>query len=413
MTWISIPPDSDFSIHNLPYGIFTTPQRNPRAGVAIGDRLIDLYAVAEQGWLDDLVPNRTAFRQACLNDLIHCGKDVTSVLRKRLQYWLTDPDSPLSRLESAVIPRSEVRMHLPVRVGDYTDFYSSIEHATNVGKLFRDPDNALLPNWRHLPVAYHGRASSIIASGIDIQRPAGQILLDGADAPVFEPTRRLDFELEVAFLIGRENALGQPIATQDAEDYIFGFLLFNDWSARDIQSWEYRPLGPFLGKNFASSVSPWIVPLEALEPFRTEGPEQEPAVLPYLRAAGNHHFNIDLEVSIQPREGIETTVCRSNYRHLYWSPVQQLAHHVSNGCNLRIGDLLASGTISGREANSYGSLLELSQGGRQALTLRDGSQRTFLQDYDTVRLRGFARQGEIRVGFGEVETTILPNESNL
>lgn len=413
MTWLATPPETDFSIHNLPFGIFTAPDRSPRVGVAIGDQVIDLFAVAQQGWLDDLVPNRTVFAQLYLNDLIATGKAVTSILRQRLQHWLTDEESPLRTQEQCLLPRDQVTMHLPVRVGDYTDFYSSIEHATNVGKLFRDPDNALLPNWKHLPVAYHGRASSIIASGIDIRRPAGQMLPPGADTPVFGPTQRLDFELEVAFVIGKENALGQPITTADAEEYIFGFLLFNDWSARDIQSWEYRPLGPFLGKNFASSVSPWIVPLEALAPFRVAGPKQDPPVLPYLQYADDHHFDINLEVGIQPRGEAETMVCRSNYRHLYWNPVQQLAHHTCNGCNVRVGDLLASGTISGRQPTAFGSLLESSQGGRQPLALRGGQQRTFLEDFDTVRMRGFARRGELRVGFGEVTTTILPNETTL
>jgi fumarylacetoacetase len=319
----------------------------------------------------------------------------------------------LRQLEQCLLAQPEVEMQLPVQVGDYTDFYSSIEHATNVGKLFRDPDNALLPNWRHLPVAYHGRASSIIPSGQPIRRPAGQVLPAGASQPIFQPTSRLDFELEMAFVIGRENTLGTPISTADAEAHIFGLLLFNDWSARDIQQWEYRPLGPFLGKNFASSVSPWIVTLEALEPFRTSGPVQDPAVLPYLQYTGNHHFDINLEVSIQPQEELATIVCRSNYRNLYWNPVQQLAHHTSNGCNMRIGDLLASGTISGKQPTSYGSLLELSRGGREELLLQDGSRRTYLEDYDTVRMQGYARQGALRVGFGDVITTILPNETTL
>jgi fumarylacetoacetase len=411
MSWLNTPPETDFSVHNLPYGVFSTPDRAPRAGVAIGDHVIDLAAVARLGLLDDLIPDRTVLNQPYLNDLIATGKSVTSALRRRLQQWLTVPDSPLREREQCLLSSHTVQLHLPVRVGDYTDFYSSIEHATNVGKLFRDPDNALLPNWKHLPVAYHGRASSIVVSGVDIRRPAGQLLPPGADQPIFAPTQRLDYELEVAFVIGRENALGQPIATGAAEDYIFGLLLFNDWSARDIQQWEYRPLGPFLGKNFASSVSPWIVPLEALEPFRVGGPQQDPKVLPYLEYTGEHHFDIDLEVSIQPPDGPQTTVCRSNYRHLYWNPVQQLAHHTCNGCNVRVGDLLASGTISGRQPTAFGSLLEATKNGREPLVLRDGQQRAFLADHDTVRMRGFARRGDIRVGFGEVATTILPNET--
>jgi fumarylacetoacetase len=301
-------------------------------------------------------------------------------------------------------------MLMPLRVGNYTDFYSSIEHATNVGKMFR-PDNPLLPNWRWLPVGYHGRASSVVASGTPIRRPWGQIVPKGQETPVFAPSRQLDFELEMAFVIGKDSALGEPIPIDKAEEYIFGLLLFNDWSARDIQRWEYVPLGPFLGKNFGSSVSPWIVPLEALKPFRVKGPKQTPAPLSYLqqtpRSAGNYDIALEVSVKTEKNAG-ETVISRSNTRYLYWSMAQQLAHHTVNGCNVCVGDLMASGTISGPEAGSYGSLLELTWGGQQPITMNDGTSRTFLLDGDVVTMRAISEKNGIRVGFGEVSGRILP-----
>ena len=299
-------------------------------------------------------------------------------------------------------------MHLPIKVGDYTDFYSSMEHATNIGKMFRDPENALLPNWKHLPVGYHGRASSIIVSGQPIRRPKGQTIPKGATQPVFKPSARLDFELEMGFVIGKESNLGQPISTSKAEDYIFGLVLFNDWSARDIQKWEYVPLGPFLGKSFASSISPWVVPLEAFDPFRVVGPIQAPKVLPYLQYKGLRNYNINLTVGIVPEEGTEQVVCQSNFKYMYWNMSQQLAHHTINGCNVNVGDLMASGTISGKDKNSYGSMLELSWSGTKPLSMNDGSTRTFIEDGDTVVMRGYAEKDGIRVGFGEVSGKILP-----
>ena len=300
-------------------------------------------------------------------------------------------------------------MLLPLRIGDYTDFYSSKEHATNVGCMFRDPKNALLPNWKHLPVGYHGRASSIVPSGTPIVRPQGQRLPPEAAQPIFAPSQKLDFELEMAFVIGAENELGQPIPTEQAEDYIFGLVLFNDWSARELQKWEYVPLGPFLAKSFASSLAPWIVPFEALAPFRLSGPKQDPEVLPYLQTQGPKNFDITLEVALTPAGGVPTTICQTNFKHLYWSMAQQLTHHSSNGCNLKIGDLMASGTISGCTPEAYGSLLELSWNGTKPLSLKDGTTRTFLQDGDTVQLRGFPEKKGMRIGFGTVETQILPS----
>ncbi|NJB87581.1 fumarylacetoacetase [Lewinella marina] len=388
--WLRIPPDSDFTLANLPYGIFSTDDRPPRAGVAVGEQILDLAELGNTGVFDFDV---SVLNQPTLNAFVALGKSVTSRARTRVQSWLRmAPDGPIQRHH--LVPMAEATLHLPVRIGDYTDFYSSIEHATNVGRMFRDPEKALLPNWRHLPVGYHGRASSIVVSGTPVRRPVGQLMPAEANHPVFEPTRRLDFELEMAFVVGKDSELGRPISVDEAEDYIFGMLLFNDWSARDIQRWEYVPLGPFLGKSFASSVSPWLVPLEALGPFRVAGPEQTPGVLPYLQSTGKNNYDIDLEVKVN-----EETVCRSNFRYMYWNMQQQLAHHTSNGCNVRVGDLMASGTISGQSPDSYGSLLELTDNGTRGGFLRDG---------DTVTMTGHAGQGAERVGFGSVTGRILP-----
>ena len=407
-TWLSIPDHSDFSIHNLPYGVWSAGRKKTRLGIAIGDQILDLYAVAEAGHLDDLGFPLQVFDNKYLNDFIAFGKSRTSALRQRVQSLLTDNDSPLKANQAQYfVAQADATMHLPVYTRDYTDFYSSIEHATNVGIMFRDPANALLPNWRHLPVGYHGRASSIVVSGTPIKRPWGQVLPKGETQPVYQASARLDFELETAFIIGKSSEMGQQVATDHAEEYIFGMLLFNDWSARDIQSWEYVPLGPFLGKNFGSSVSPWLVPMEALEPFRVDGPKQEPEVLPYLKTTGQLNYDIHLEVSIQPKNSTETVVCRSNFKFMYWNMLQQLAHHTVNGCNLNIGDMMASGTISGHEPDSFGSMLELAWMGTKPLTLNDGTTRVFLKDHDTVIMRGYAEKDGIRVGFGEVRGEVV------
>ena len=402
---INIPENSDFSIHNIPFGIFSTKDRSPRVGVAVGEHILDLAAVAE---LDVFDFNTAVLEKDTLNDFISLGKEITKRVRKKIQYWLKDEDSVLAGKPELFVKQSEAQMHMPVSVGDYTDFYSSIEHATNVGTMFRDPENALLPNWKHIPVGYHGRASSIIVSGQPIHRPKGQTLPNNADAPVFGPTHRLDFELEMGFICGKDTNLGDSVSTKDAEDYIFGLVLFNDWSARDIQKWEYVPLGPFLAKNFASSISPWVVTLEALEPFRVSGPKQEPKVLPYLEYEGDKNYDINLEVAIAPEKSEETTVCHSNFKYMYWNMAQQLAHHTVNGCNIHVGDMMASGTISGKDENSYGSMLELAWMGTKPLKMKDGTERKFIHDGDTVTMRGFAQKDDIRVGFGEVTTKILP-----
>ncbi|NNM18604.1 MAG: fumarylacetoacetase [Croceitalea sp.] len=402
---INIPENSDFSIHNIPFGIFSTKDRSPRAGVAIGEHILDLAAVAE---LDVFEFNTAVFEKEVLNDFIGLGKAITSKVRTNIQAWLRDEQSVLANKPELFVKQDDAQMHMPVYIGDYTDFYSSIEHATNVGKMFRDPENALLPNWKHIPVGYHGRASSIIVSGEPILRPKGQTMPNGADKPIFGPTQRLDFELEMGFITGKNSELGESVSTAEAEDYIFGLVLFNDWSARDIQKWEYVPLGPFLAKNFASSISPWIVTLEALEPFRVKGPKQEPKVLPYLQYEGAKNYDIELEVGIIPQGSEEQTICQSNFKYMYWNMVQQLAHHTVNGCNFNIGDLCGSGTISGKDDNSYGSMLELAWMGTKPLKMKDGSERKFINDGDTVVMRGFGKKNGVRVGFGEVSTKVLP-----
>ena len=411
-SWVEVPADSDFPIQNLPFGIFKTGYLGAGAGVAIGDHVLDLTYLHENGFLDGLGLPAGVFNQLYLNDFIGLGKRVTSKVRERISELLRHDHEELRdnkpAREIALVPMEETEMLMPVKVPNYTDFYSSIEHATNVGTMFRDPDNALLPNWRHIPVGYHGRASSIILSGVDIKRPRGQAKGPDADLPTFGPSKRLDFELEMAFITGKQNALGNPVPTSKVEDYIFGFVLFNDWSARDIQAWEYVPLGPFLAKNFASSISPWIVTLEALEPFRTPGPEQNPAVLPYLQYQGDKNFDIELQVFLQPEGGQENLICNSNFKYMYWNVNQQLAHHTVNGCNIQIGDMYASGTISGPTPDSYGSMLELAWKGTKPLQLADGSQRKFIEDGDTVIMRGFAKKDHTRIGFGEVRTKILP-----
>ena len=409
-TWIEIPKNSDFSIYNLPFGIFSTNKNSKRVGIAIGNNIIDLLACNELDIFKDLNINNNVFENNFLNDFINLGKNTTNKVREIIQQQLTDESSKIKMSSVVIIPMNEAEMHLPVRVGDYTDFYSSIEHATNIGSMFRDPSNPLLPNWKHLPVGYHGRASSIIVSGIDIFRPQGQVMPVDSDKPVFTSSKRIDFELEMGYIIGKQSPLGSSITTDDADNYIFGKVLFNDWSARDIQKWEYVPLGPFLGKSFASSISPWVVTIEALDNFRVAGPIQNPEVLDYLKFNGLKNYDINLSVSILPEKtNIETIVCKSNFKYMYWNMSQQIAHHTINGCNLNVGDMMASGTISGKSKDSYGSMLELSWGGKKNIELNDGSSRTFIEDYDSVIMRGYCEKDNIRVGFGEVKSKLLPS----
>ena len=412
-SFISAPPDSDFPIQNLPYGVFERPGGGAGVGVAIGDQVLDLTRLESLGVLDvPALRGQQVFNVPSLNAFLGLGRDVWSAVRERVSRLLR-ADEPRLRDDATLrtqvlVPRADVRMRLPVEIGDYTDFYSSREHASNVGTMFRGPDKALMPNWLHLPVAYHGRASSVVVSGTDLHRPCGQTKPEGADAPVFGPSRSLDFELEVGYFLGPGNELGVPIPAGRARDHVFGMVLVNDWSARDIQAWEYVPLGPFLAKNFGTSISPWVVPLEALEPFRTDNPVQEPVPLPYLRTAGPQSYDIHLEVWLQGEKmAAAQRVCASNFRHLYWNVAQQVAHHTITGCNLRPGDLLASGTISGPTPDSYGSLLELSWRGTRPLTV-GGEQRTFLQDGDRVTFKGWCQGDGYRVGFGEVTGRVLP-----
>ena len=411
-TWVHIPENSDFTIYNLPFGIFSAEGSGKGAGVAIGEQIIDLNWLQENGFLDSLDLPPGVFKSDTLNDFIALGKPTWQGLRIRLTELLTKGNEELSICESAaLVNQSEASMYLPVHVGDYTDFYSSEEHATNVGIMFRGKDNALMPNWKHIPVGYHGRASSIIVSGQTFHRPKGQLMPKDAEVPVFGATKLLDIELEMAFICGKSTDLGEAVSTADAEDHVFGMVLFNDWSARDIQKWEYVPLGPFLGKSFASSISPWIVTMDALEEYKVDAPNQAPEVLPYLKYEGKKAYDIELEVYLKPEIGEETKISASNHKYLYWTIVQQLAHQTINGCNLNVGDLYGSGTISGPTKDSYGSLLELTWRGENPITLSDGSERKFLQDFDTVTIRGFCEKNGKRIGFGEVTTQVLPAKS--
>jgi fumarylacetoacetase len=417
-SFVPVKADSHFPIQNLPYGVFRprggSESGRARIGVAIGEMILDVSVLEERGLLP--VPSaagRRLFAGETLNEFLSLGRTVWREARAEIVRLLSDDEATLrdnAHLRRQVlIPLAEAELRLPIAIGDYTDFYSSREHATNVGTMLRGPESALMPNWLHLPVAYHGRASSVVVSGNDLHRPLGQTKLEAAALPTFGPSRSMDFELEVGCVIGPGNRLGEPIPIDRAWEHVFGLVLVNDWSARDIQKWEYVPLGPFLSKNLGTSISPWIVPLEALEPFRMAGPTQDPEPLPYLRGDANFTYDIHLEVFLQTAASAEPhRICESNFRHLYWSIAQQVAHHTINGCNLRPGDLLASGTISGPTPDSRGSLLELSWGGTQPLNLPNGETRRFLEDGDHVTITGWCQGEGYRVGFGEVTGTLLP-----
>jgi fumarylacetoacetase len=408
-SFLEIPNNSDFTLHNIPFGIYVKDGQFA-ACTRVGDIIIDLNHCAHTRIFDGLSLPKGIFHKSTLNDFIGLGKQTTSAVRKYLQEALKPGgflDNDIFKDTPVFVPANQVQMVLPIHIGDYTDFYSSKEHATNVGIMFRDPANALLPNWLHLPVGYHGRASSIVVSGTDIKRPNGQTIPDGAEKPIFGPSKQLDFELEMGFVIGKNTQLGETISTQEAEDYIFGLMLFNDWSARDIQKWEYVPLGPFLAKNFASTISPWIVTLEALEPFRVSGPEQEPEVLPYLRYEGNKNYDIHLSVDIINPSGESQRISTSNFKYMYWNMCQQLAHHTVGGCNMRIGDLLASGTISGPTPDSYGSMLEICWKGTKPVQMPDGTERKFILDGDTVAMRGWCEKDGVRIGFGPCDGKVF------
>ena len=409
-SWVTVPENSDFPIQNIPFGIFKAKDGNVGVATRIGDTVIDLFKV---GQFDYFSIDPAVFNSNKLNQFIRLGKQTTRTVRNEISAVFNANNQEAENndaLKEALYNINDVEMLMPVEVGDYTDFYSSEQHAYNVGCMFRDPNNALLPNWKYIPVGYHGRASSIIASGIPIHRPKGQQKPNDDAPPVFGPCKLLDFELEVAFVTYDGKPLGESISTKEADDYIFGMCLFNDWSARDIQKWEYVPLGPFLAKNFASSISPWIVTLDALEPFRTESTVQDPEVFDYLKFEGNKNIDINLQVAIQPEGTEETVVSNSNYKYMYWNMNQQLAHHTINGCNIKAGDMMASGTISGNDESAYGSMLEISWKGTKSVTMADGTERKFIADNDTVIMRGHSEKDGVRVGFGEVVTKVLPSK---
>jgi len=411
-SWLEISRESDFPMQNLPFGIYSTKNKTKRVGVAIGDKILDLSQLFELGYLDSLSFCEHCFSNEYLNRMMGHGKLEIRELRNIISDLLSVENPELSQNKEAVTKvldlQIESEMHLPVKIGDYTDFYSSEQHAFNVGSMFRDPDNALLPNWKHIPVAYHGRSSSIIPSGQDVIRPKGQQKLNDNENPIFGASKLLDFELEMGFITFQGKPLGNTISTEEADKFIFGMCLFNDWSARDIQKWEYVPLGPFLAKNFASSMSCWIVTLDALEPFRTAGPIQKPKVLPYLEYSGNKHLDIELSVTIQTENGSKKVVANSNYKHMYWNMNQQLAHHTVNGCNINCGDMLASGTISGPDEGSFGSMLEISWKGTKPIKMPDGSERRFIQNGDSVIINGRAKNKDFNIGFGELISKVLP-----
>lgn len=408
-SWIEVNPNSDFPIQNLPFGIFKTNSKSPRVGVAIGEKIVDLLELARAGFIS---VDEKLLDTAYLNDLMAEGRSFATKLRNRLSELLNEDNTDLKdsvERGKIILNQTEAQMLMPVKVGDYTDFYSSIDHATNVGKMFRDPENALLPNWLHIPVGYHGRASSIVVSGTNIHRPKGQVLPKGEEKPVFSASKLLDFELEMAFITCKATALGETLSTATAKDHIFGMVIFNDLSARDIQKWEYVPLGPYLGKSFGSVVSPWVVTMDALEPFAVEGYAQDnPKRLPYLDYEGNHNYDIKLEVAIQPEGKKEHTICTSNYRYMYWNMLQQLTHQSINGCNINVGDMYASGTISGPTEGEYGSMLELTWAGKNTIQFPDGTERKFMEDNDTCIMRAYSEKDGVRIGFGDCRTKILP-----
>jgi fumarylacetoacetase len=414
-SFIEISPDSHFPLENLPYGVFAPKSGGePRIGTALGDYVLDLSVLEEEGQFErTLLGSERVFANSTLNVFMSKGRHVWKEVRYALQNMLSENNSEMkdnkALMDSIMYSMDEVNMYMPVEIGDYTDFYSSREHATNVGIMFRGKENALMPNWLHLPVAYHGRASSVVVSGTDIVRPKGQTKAPDAEKPSFGASRRMDIELEMGFFIGAGNNLSEPVTIDKAYDHIFGMVLVNDWSARDIQTWEYQPLGPFLAKNFATSISPWIVTMDALEPFKTAQPIQDPEPLPYLKSKGEWAYDINLDVTIKTDKLKEPfKICGSNFKYMYWNILQQLAHHTVNGCNLRTGDLLASGTISGPSPDSFGSLLELTWKGENPIKLPNGEERTFLNDGDEVIISGYCQGDGYKVGFGNVKGKILP-----
>ncbi|HHP7241616.1 MAG TPA: fumarylacetoacetase [Cyclobacteriaceae bacterium] len=405
-SWVKIPHGCDFPIQNLPFGVFKTKDSYPRVGVAIGDSILDLDLIHRHGLLDNLGLPPSIFNKADINEFIALGNRKTSVIRNRVGELLLSENDELRANEplvnQALVNQNDAEMLMPVSVGDYTDFYSSKEHASNVGRMFRGEKNALPPNWLHMPIAYHGRSSSIIGTNNPVYRPYGQLLKEGSVQ--YGPSEKLDFELEMAFITNSKTNLGDSIKVEEAMDSIFGMTIFNDWSARDIQKWEYVPLGPFLGKNFASTISSWVVTLDALDPFKVEGPRQQ-EILPYLSINGKYNFDIDLQVELITENGDQRILTNSNSKYLYWNVCQQLAHHTVNGCNINPGDVFASGTISGPDRGTEGSLLELTWNGGEPIILKDRAF-TFLEDGDTVVMRAWGTRNNVKIGFGEIRNNI-------
>ena len=398
--------DTDFPLNNLPYGVFSTNALEPRCGVAIGDQILDMVALEEVGLIS--LGEDPVFDVPYWNDVMELGPDAWEALRARLVQLLTTDAAEQAAVAPHLVPMADARLHMPMVVSEYTDFYAGKHHATNVGTMFRGAENALPPNWLHIPIGYNGRASTVVVSGTDIPRPNGQLKAPDADVPSFGPCKRLDIELEMGAIVGTSTEMGQPVSIEDADAMIFGYVLLNDWSARDIQAWEYQPLGPFQAKAFATSISPWIVTKAALEPFRTSTPERQKELLPYLVETRPGIYDIDLSVIIEPNGGTQEVIARTNYNQMYYSAAQQLTHHASSGCAMNAGDLLGSGTISGPEKSERGSLLELSWGGKEPITLQDGTTRSFIEDGDTMILTGHAQGDGFRVGFGAVSGTITP-----
>ena len=399
-------PDTPFPLNNLPYGVFSTEGNDPRCGVAIGDSILDCCAAEDAGLLD--LADVALFELPFWNDVMEEGPAVWAALRARLTALLAEGASERDKVAPLLVPINSAELHMPFMVSEFTDFYAGKNHATNIGTMFRGKENALPPNWLHIPIGYNGRASTVVISGTDIRRPNGQSKAQDADVPSFGPSKRLDIELEMGAIVGTGSEMGHPVTVAQADAMIFGYVLLNDWSARDIQPWEYQPLGPFQAKAFATTISPWIVTRAALEPFRTATPEREKTLLPYLQEPGPLLYDIDLSVSMAPEGGDPVVICETNYSEMYYSAAQQLAHHASSGCAMTPGDLLGSGTISGKEKHQFGSLQEITWGGKETFELSDGQTRTFVEDGDTLTLSGHAQGNGYRIGFGDCLGRILP-----
>jgi len=396
--------DHPFPLNNLPYGVFSTAGTDPRCGVAIGDMILDLQAAEAAGLVD--LGDEPMFEMPFWNEIMEEGPALWTALRNRLIALLQEGAEEQKTVEPCLVPMADAELHMPVIVSEYTDFYAGRHHATNVGTMFRGAENALPPNWLHIPIGYNGRASSVVVSGTDVRRPWGQLKGPNDAAPRWAPCARFDIELEMGALVGTPSE--GPITVQEADDNIFGYVLLNDWSARDIQAWEYQPLGPFQAKATATSISPWIVTKAALEPFRCDTPAREVELLEHLKDCGPMLYDIDLEVTLRPEGGEDATIARTNYKEMYYSAAQQLAHHTTSGCPMTPGDLLGSGTISGPEKDQRGSLLELSWGGKEPLTLPTGESRSFIEDGDTLTLKGAAKGDGYTIGFGDCTGTVLP-----